>query len=346
MSKKHVLFLSPGFPANEADTQCIPALQVFAKAMGLQKEVKISVICLHYPQQHGQRKWFGMDIYDAYGTNKISIFINAWKWIQSIHKGQSIDIIHSFWLTDAAFLGHWIGRLKGINHCITLMGQDVRPSNFYLRFFPLKRLNLIALSSFHAAVYHQTTGHTVQNIIPWGLASKDVNITPEKRAIDILGVGNLIPLKAYDQFIRVIKAISKQCATPLRVAIIGKGPEEKRLKQLAKDLGVENNIHFYGNIDRHQVLALMQQSKVLLHPSSYESFGLVFLEALANGACVVSKKVGIAQAGERWLLAETVEDMTAQCFRALEIGKKYKPLNLYPIQETVAQYLQLIFSNA
>ena len=338
--KKHILFLTPGFPPDEANTQCIPALQIFAKAMSLEKEVKISIICLHYPQQYGQRKWNGLEVYDAYANNKIRIFWNVWKWVKIIQLRQSIDIIHSFWLNDTAFLGHWIGRFKNIPHCITLMGQDARPSNNYLRLLPLKRLNLIALSDFHADVYQQTTGYHIQNIIPWALAGTDINPSIQKKTIDIIGVGNLIPLKAYDQFIRVIKAISEQHQIPLRVAIVGTGTEEKQLKQQAKDLGLEKIIHFYGNVDRQQVLALMQQSKVFLHPSSYESFGLVFLEALANGAFVVSRKVGIAQANTHWLLAQTEEKMVEQCLSALENTAQIQAINPYVIEETVAAYLR------
>lgn len=339
MKEKHILFLTPGFPSDEANTQCIPALQVFVKELALQKGLKVSVISLHYPQQYGQRQWNGLDVYDAYSTSRLRIFFNVWKWIKTIHEQQEIDIIHSFWLTDAAFIGHWVGRFKNITHCITLMGQDVRRSNHYLRLFPLRHLNLIALSPFHADVYHQTTGLFIQNIIPWGLPQEDINVQTTKSTIDILGVGNLIPLKAYDQFIRVVKIVSEQHKKPLRAAIIGKGVEEKQLKQLTKDLGLEKIIHFYGNIDRQEVLGLMRQSTILLHPSTYESFGLVFSEALANGAYVVSKKVGIAQAAESWLLAETDEEMASQCLLSLASERRPDIVNHHLVDETVKQYL-------
>lgn len=336
-SKKHILFLSPGFPADEQDSQCIPALQVFAKAMATQNEVTISVISLHYPQQHGQRTWNGLNVYDAYGKNRLAIFRNVWKWINRIHKQKKIDLIHSFWLTDAAFIGHWVGRLMGISHTITLMGQDVRPSNAYLKWLPLKQLDLIALSPFHAKTYQQTTGYSNTKIIPWGIDIPSPTAPTLERNIDILGVGNLIPLKAYDQFIRIVHKISQ--TRTINVQIVGDGPEREYLEKTADSLGLKNCIRFCGKTDRLEVLKKMQQTKILLHPSTFESFGFVFLEALAHGASVVSKAVGIAHSSDDWLVGTTESELAKQCIHLLDRQAKPVTSSPFTIHKTIAAYL-------
>lgn len=51
---------------------------------------------------------------------------------------------------------------------------------------------------------------------------------------------------------------------------------------------------------RAEMLKLMARSRVLVHPSRYESQGYVFLEALMQGMSVVSYPVSIASPSERW----------------------------------------------
>ena len=74
--------------------------------------------------------------------------------------------------------------------------------------------------------------------------------------------------------------------------IIGSGPAERSLKALAKRLGVADRVCFLGHLPRHEVLQIVQQCDVLVHPSLHESGGAVCAEVMAAGRPVICLDLG------------------------------------------------------
>lgn len=78
----------------------------------------------------------------------------------------------------------------------------------------------------------------------------------------------------------------------LRLLIIGEGKEENRLKKLAKELGLENEIKFTGRIPFKQISENFNKADVLVNISEYESFGVSVIEAMSCGKPVIVTDVG------------------------------------------------------
>ena len=79
----------------------------------------------------------------------------------------------------------------------------------------------------------------------------------------------------------------------LELHIIGFGPSEKALKDLALELGLLNKTLFFeGKKEAEEVAAFMRNADVFVLPSFYETFGVVLIEALASGVPVVASKTG------------------------------------------------------
>lgn len=74
--------------------------------------------------------------------------------------------------------------------------------------------------------------------------------------------------------------------------IIGDGPEGKRLENLANNLGIMNQVRFWGRLPRPQVLQKLAECHVLVHPSLHNSEGWVCLEAMAAGRPVICLDLG------------------------------------------------------
>lgn len=68
---------------------------------------------------------------------------------------------------------------------------------------------------------------------------------------------------------------------------IGLGFEEQEIKKIVKESGV-NNIHLLGRIPREEVFCKMQESDVFIMISRGETFGLVYLEAMAQGCLTIA----------------------------------------------------------
>lgn len=74
--------------------------------------------------------------------------------------------------------------------------------------------------------------------------------------------------------------------------IVGNGPAEDHLNQLAQDLGIADRVRFTGKIDRSESLAIIADSDALVHPSFHDSGGWVCIEALSAGKPVISLNIG------------------------------------------------------
>jgi glycosyltransferase involved in cell wall biosynthesis len=72
----------------------------------------------------------------------------------------------------------------------------------------------------------------------------------------------------------------------LKLLVIGNGTQQEILQQQAISLGIENNILFLGF--QQNPYPFMANSDILVSPSLYESFGLVFIEAFAMQLPVIA----------------------------------------------------------
>lgn len=108
--------------------------------------------------------------------------------------------------------------------------------------------------------------------------------------IIVVSAGDLNPNKNNRVVIEAFSHISNK---RIHYAICGAGILEKELKELAKSLGVESNVHFLGyRTDMPQILA---SSDILVMPSFREGVPRAILEAMDLGLpCVGSKTRGIA----------------------------------------------------
>ncbi|MBV1922555.1 MAG: glycosyltransferase, partial [Flavobacteriaceae bacterium] len=154
--------------------------------------------------------------------------------------------------------------------------------------------------------------------------------------------GSLISLKNYTDFIQTIYLLKEKFPTIIAV-IIGDGLLKEKLKNEIKQHHLEQNIELKGTLSYTETQHYLSQSKVLLHPSSFESYGMVFAEAIANKTAIVSKKVGFAESAEHWFLGTNPEEFTEGCSSFIE--KKQVNFPEYPnIEQTLLSYLDIYSS--
>lgn len=77
-----------------------------------------------------------------------------------------------------------------------------------------------------------------------------------------------------------------------RLTFIGDGPLESKLKNLAKQLGIAGQAEFLGRLPRESVRDEMLKSQCFILPSTFETFGVVLIEALACGIPLIATKCG------------------------------------------------------
>ena len=104
-------------------------------------------------------------------------------------------------------------------------------------------------------------------------------------------VGNLNKNKSVDTLLEAFSNFNIKVPN-LKLRVIGDGPEKSNLIKLAKKLDIDKNVEFLGSLPRNQVKIEMSNTSVLVHPSRYETFGVVIIEALAMGLPVIATRCG------------------------------------------------------
>lgn len=337
---RHIVFITPGFAVDEADTTSVPYLQVYFKAL-LNQGFKISIITLHYPAKNTVYKWNNCNVYSLGKYTKWQkplLWLKAIRKIISINKKEPISTLHSFWLGECALIGHWAAKIIKVKHLNTLMGQDVLGGNKFCKILPIKSMNLVTLSRFHQQVFLKN--YQIETpIIFFGTNKKEI-VKNETKTIDFIGVGSLIPIKNYSLFIDVIFELNK--TNPVSAIIIGEGEEfdllARKIEDLSPDQSGENVIKLLGLLNNEQVLSYLAQSKILLHTSNHEGFGMVFAEALQQEVMVVSTPVGSIFESPNVMLASNKNDLVNACQKMRTKTYNQQFPNPFDIEKTVENY--------
>ncbi|MCF6215805.1 MAG: glycosyltransferase family 4 protein [Emcibacter sp.] len=103
----------------------------------------------------------------------------------------------------------------------------------------------------------------------------------------LLSIGNLVPLKGHEYILHALAKLPDE-----KLVIIGSGPLEARLKNLAQQLKVTDRVTFLPNIPHDELPNFYRKAKCTILMSSMEGMPNVILESLACGTPVIATNVG------------------------------------------------------
>jgi glycosyltransferase involved in cell wall biosynthesis len=113
----------------------------------------------------------------------------------------------------------------------------------------------------------------------------------------LVSVGNLVPEKGHDLFIKTVAALPE-----VEALIVGAGPERTRLLELAAGSGVGGRLRIIDEMPQDRLRTVYGAADALVLASTREGWPNVLLEAMACGTPVVAADVG----GVREVVAERV----------------------------------------
>ncbi len=108
----------------------------------------------------------------------------------------------------------------------------------------------------------------------------------------VISVGRLHPVKGYDELIRSVANLGP--TAPLRIILVGNGPEEQPLRQQARGFP---NVLLVGRVDSGEIIRYLHAADVFVLPSvdlpgMREGTPTALLEAMACGLPVVCADAG------------------------------------------------------
>ncbi len=249
--------------------------------------------------------------------------------------------ILSFWLGECALLAKYAAKKYHLRSYTWILGQDAKKGNRYVSIINPGMESLIALSDFISEEFFRNYKMRPAYTIPPGLDLTLFTADSGERDIDILGAGSLIPLKQYDQFIKLVAGLIHS-KPDIRTVICGDGPERVKLEQLIRQFELGDHVKLVGELNHGKVLEYMQRSKLFLHPSSYEGFGMVCAEALYAGAVVVSYCQPMNSGFDNQYVVKTKEEMEMKVKELLESKNlSHDPVLTYPMDDCCKKLLAL-----
>lgn len=143
----------------------------------------------------------------------------------------------------------------------------------------------------------------------------------------ILTVARLVPHKGQDVVIKAVAELAREFPR-LRYALVGVGPDERRLRELAENLGIARRIIFAGALTDDEVAEAYATSTIYAGLSRIEKgvqaegFGISFLEAAASGVPSVAGDSGGVRSAVRngtsgFVVPPTDVGVVAAAFRQL-----------------------------
>ncbi len=101
----------------------------------------------------------------------------------------------------------------------------------------------------------------------------------------VIFAGRLSSEKGIDTLIE----IGKKLPSDIQLIILGTGPEEQKIKDLAKN---QKNVHYLGYQNKENTISLIRGSDVLIQPSLKEGISSTILESMACNTIVIASNVG------------------------------------------------------
>lgn len=104
----------------------------------------------------------------------------------------------------------------------------------------------------------------------------------------LVHVSNFRPVKRVDTVVEIARRVMREL--PVRLLLIGDGPQRSDIEALVSRGGLSDGVVFVG--EEQDPVRWLSIADVFLLPSSEESFGLAALEAMACEVPVVASRVG------------------------------------------------------
>ncbi|MFY9530375.1 MAG: glycosyltransferase [Candidatus Acidiferrales bacterium] len=278
--------------------------------------------------------------------------IGAYRLAKNLHRQVQFDLVHhltfaSYWLPSllsllpAPFLWGPVGGAESAPHnfwgSFSLRGKLYELVRDVARF--VGELNpLVRMTARRAVAGLAVTPQTACRLK--ALGCRDVSLSSQSAlsveelsllrrvplrtgsAFRVLSVGRFLHWKGFELGIKAFAEFYQRYPES-RYWLIGDGPEDERWRRLARDLGAEKGIVFWGALPRSEVLMKIADCDVLLHPSLHDSGGWVTVEAMAAGRPVICLDLGgpavqVTQATGIKIPAITPEQVVADIAAALE----------------------------
>lgn len=233
----------------------------------------------------------------------LSFPLVATRFVTNQWQAADFDLLLSCFAIPSGVAGMRLAQIWDLPHAVWVMGGDAYDPSKALSPHRVPILKQTVATVLGTAQAIMTMSHDMADrvrhiyqpavpihVIPQGLALEAYAPSPRTPGIfTVVSVARLVRRKRLDNLIRAFALLPPGCA---QLRIIGDGPEQARLQHLVNELGLAERVDLLGYVDEAAKLALLRQADCFALVSEHEGFGLVYLEAAAQGLPIIAGTVG------------------------------------------------------
>jgi len=233
----------------------------------------------------------------------ISYFISQWSIFDCfkkllLRKGWKPNVVHAHFFL-AGMPAVLIGKRQKIpivisEHLSTLSRHRLTITSKLKARYVLKKADIILPVS--QALMEGIKSYGINNkfdIVPNVVNNKifyPATNNKDKSITKMLYVGRLRHIKGIQFLIEAVAELKKK-REDFVLDIVGHG-QQREFENLSKNLGLDKIITFHGPKTKEEVSDFMRNCDFLVQPSLYETFGVVYIEAMACGKPVIGTSAG------------------------------------------------------
>lgn len=241
--------------------------------------------------------------------------LKALKKAVQLNRVEKFDIIHAHFADHAGLAGAVISRLLRRPFVLTVHGYDVNYSKelgYGLGTRWLQRIYLFLILKSASRVCPVSHVLKEQCLNTWRVSPRRLKVIhngtqlpqlPSRDEIDklrahlnldgkrvIMSISALVELKGQQNMIAALPSVIKEVPDTMLI-IVGEGPYLSRLTDLTRELSLDNHVTIINRfISRREVTRFLTICDVYALVSRLESFGIVYIEALALGKPVIGSR--------------------------------------------------------
>lgn len=216
------------------------------------------------------------------------IYINK-KRIEKILIENKINVIHAHYIFPDGLIARYIYKKYKIPYILTVRNESRYFKNLVTKKIAEKICNdafqITTVSVLHKKKLNLHVNKKVMVIPHWIKASELYEDYDINKKIKIVCVSNFIKRKNIDVILKALNMIDYHL---YEFELIGDGEEYKSLVSIAKRYQI--NINFRGRISYEEVMNSLKESDIFVLPSENETFGRVYIEAMAKSNLVIGLK--------------------------------------------------------
>lgn len=252
--------------------------------------------------------------------------IAAAKHFSDIAKGLGIDFLHAHFNTVPTHTAMLMSKKLKIPFTFTVHAADIFVNkNVKAIKERMHRASAVITISYYNKDYLEKLTNSYQNKIyvvrACPIINKNKLLKRQPELFRILTIARLIEKKGIKYSILAIKELIMDYPE-IKYSIIGSGPLEKELKELAKSLNLQNNINFLGNLsddslnDESKKATIFMLPCVMAKNGDMDGIPVALMESMYLGIPVVSTTISgipeLIKNGKEGILVEpkNVEQLT------------------------------------